>query len=108
MAKKSKCRQKHGSVIFKKNRIISKGFNKYKTHPKAKNHRFPSIHAEIDAILKANIDMLRGSSIMVVRINKEGNFMNSKPCNQCLDEINRLGIKHVIYSTPEGITEVIR
>ena len=104
-ADKSTCRQKHGAVIYKKNKIISKGYNKYKTHPRAPSYRFPSIHAEVDALLKINNLNISGASLAVVRINKKNHLMNSKPCKKCMNEINKAEIKYVIYSTKEYITK---
>ena len=59
-SKKSNHRQKVGCVIFDKKRIISKGHNYSqksvkKFHPKFQKFQY-SIHAEVDAIIKAKRD----------------------------------------------------
>lgn len=39
--------------------------------------------------------------MIVVRVSKADNqtFMNSRPCENCIDLIKKVGIKNVIYST---------
>jgi deoxycytidylate deaminase len=103
-ARKSPHRIKVGAVIFKRNRIISIGTN----HPlKAARHLHPryqrwkgSIHAEVDAILKAKTDLKR-CNILVVRINRFGEIRNSKPCDQCFSYIRAVGIKKVYFTNRE-------
>lgn len=98
---KSNHRQKVGCVIFDKKVILSKGHNTSqksvkKLHPKFQ--RFPfSVHAEVDAIIKARKE-LRGANILVVRVNNHNQFRMSKPCSNCMKYIEFVGIKDVFYS----------
>ena len=97
-AKYSDHKQRMGCIIFNKKRILSKGYNHSqksakKLHPKFQ--RYPgSIHAEVDAILKARKD-LKGSSLVIIRINKSGEFRLSKPCSKCLMYIESVGIVQI-------------
>lgn len=100
-AKKSDHKQKVGAVIFDKKRIISKGHNTCqksvkKLHPKFQRFKY-SVHAEVDSIIKAKKD-LKGTSILVVRLNKNNQFRLSKPCFNCMNYIEYVGIKKVFYS----------
>ncbi len=100
-AKKSDHKQKVGAVIFDKKRIISKGHNTCqksvkKLHPKFQRFKY-SVHAEVDSIIKAKKD-LKGTSILVVRLNKNNQFRLSKPCFNCMNYIQYVGIKKVFYS----------
>ena len=100
-ASKSNYKQKVGCVIFDKKIVLSKGYNTSqksvrKLHPKFQ--RFPySVHAEVDAIIKARKD-LKGSSILVVRVNSDNQFRLSKPCLNCMKYIEFVGIKNIFYS----------
>lgn len=100
-AHKSNHKQKVGCVIFNKKILLSKGYNTTqksvkKLHPKYQ--RFPnSVHAEVDAIIKAR-KCLKGSTILVIRINKKNQLRISKPCLNCLTYINHVGIKNIFYS----------
>ena len=42
---------------------------------------------------------LKNYTIVVVRIGRDGNIKNSRPCNQCLETMCKYNIKKVIYST---------
>jgi len=100
-AHKSNHKQKVGCVIFDKKRILSKGYNTCqksvrKLHPRFQKFPF-SVHAEVDAIIKAKKD-LKGSSVLVVRINKKDEFRLSKPCNNCMNYIEYVGIKNIFYT----------
>ena len=104
-AQKSKERHKIGAVVFKGSRIISSAFNELryakKLARKYKKFEF-SLHAETKAILRARKD-LRNHSILVVRVNKQGEFLLAKPCKYCMAYLEYVGIKTIYYSTKEGI-----
>jgi len=100
---KSDHKQMIGAVIFDKKRILSKGYNTCQRsvknlHPKFQGFPY-SVHAEVDAIIKARTD-LKGSSILVIRLNKKNQFQLSKPCKKCLEYLNYVGIKNIFYSIP--------
>jgi hypothetical protein len=40
---------------------------------------------------------------VVVRINRQGELRNSRPCNQCIETMTKYNIKRVIYSTDDGL-----
>lgn len=100
-AKKGDHKQRVGCVIFDKKKIISYGHNTCqrsakKLHPKFQRYPF-SVHAEVDAILKAKTD-LKGMSALVIRINNKNQFRLSKPCKNCLKYLYYVGIKKIFYS----------
>lgn len=88
---------KIGTAIIKKNRVISTGYNKLKTHPSAKNP-FSMTHAELDCILGVSKEDLLGSDIYVFRQQSNGNIACSKPCKHCQQLILSAGIKNVFYT----------
>jgi deoxycytidylate deaminase len=105
-ATRSTLKQKHGSVLFKNRRLISRGYNRIKTHPTAKRHYdFPYIHAEFDAIIKAK-QPTKHCTLAVVRINNAGDLLNSRPCKSCLEFMRKHQITTVIYSTGKTIKKI--
>lgn len=102
-AKKSEFRIQVGCVIYDKKKILSLGHNEMrnfrKLHPKFQSW-VGSVHAEIAAIINARKD-LRGSSLLVVRVNSKNQLRLSKPCENCQKYIDYVGIKKVYYSISE-------
>jgi deoxycytidylate deaminase len=103
-ANKSEHQHKVGAIIFDKSRIISKGFNhpqRHVRHLKRKFQRWPgTVHAEVDAIIKAKTN-LRNLSMLIVRINKKNQLRLSKPCKWCQMYLEYVGIKKIYYSINE-------
>ena len=103
-ANKSEHKQKVGAVIFNKSKIISRGYNhpqKSVRHLKRKFQRWQgTIHAEVDAIIKAKTD-LKNLSLLVVRVNSKNQLRLAKPCQWCLLYLNYVGIKKIYYSINE-------
>jgi deoxycytidylate deaminase len=108
-AEKSTYKQRIGAVIYRRKTIISSAHNsvvksRKKLHPKYQKWK-NSVHAEIDAIISARADLKR-SSMIVVRINNNGNLMLAKPCDHCMTYIRHVGIKEVIYSINNGFRRI--
>ena len=92
-------------VVDKKNRVISIGFNKRKTHPVQgqlaskygkKGQIF--LHAEIDALVKTR---KKPHKIYVARVKRNGKDGLAKPCPICQAAIESAGIKKVFYTEDE-------
>ena len=39
---------------------------------------------------------------MVIRINNNGELVNSRPCNHCIQNLKMFGVKVVYYSNSQG------
>lgn len=100
-ALKSNFKQRVGAVIYKKGLIISKGFNKIKSHPMQKKYRRNDfsiyLHAEIDAITKCKTEDIHGASICVIRVMANGGYGISFPCSGCMKAITDYHMKSLIY-----------
>jgi tRNA(Arg) A34 adenosine deaminase TadA len=111
-ATKSPCAYRHGSVLIDKAKILNRGFNEMR--PAAwvrfnRNRDFASwtMHAEISCMHGVPRKTLRGKTLVVVRINKSGQFLNSKPCSTCMYEMQRKGIKRVFFSLENDMVGVL-
>ena len=109
-ALKSSEPNRHGCIIFRRNKVLSLGYNKSKTHTVASNHYSKCLHAEIDAIVSCKDKDLQGSELLVCRVYKrpEGKLGMSKPCKHCMDIINSSGIKKIHYTNNLGEVETIK
>ena len=101
LATKSDLRHKHGAVVVKSGRVLGLGYNKRRNHPRVimdGRHRLDSgYHAEAVAIKDAG-DNVRGATIFVARVNKQGDDLMSKPCEHCQELIQESGIKNVLWT----------
>lgn len=99
--KKSTYRQRVGAVIFNKKQLISKGYNSSsksikKLHPKFQKWH-GSVHAEVDAIIKAKKN-LKGCDMIIVRVNRKNELKLAKPCSDCMKYMKYVGIRKIFYT----------
>lgn len=93
---------KHSACIFKNDKILTIGNNKYFKNLSIANKIIKlSIHAEIDALSKHK--SVKGLDILIIRVSdKSNNLKNSRPCNACIDKLKKKGIRKVYYSNDKG------
>jgi deoxycytidylate deaminase len=97
---------RHAAAIVYRNKIIALGNNQLKTHPfqqkYGKNEHCLFLHAEIDAIIRAirnyGPDVLKKSSLYVLRTTKTGRIKDSCPCSGCQKAIEAFDIKNVFHT----------
>ena len=98
-----------GCVAVSGHKIISSGYNSYKTNPTQKKlnaHRFQAdtnhtAHAELSCLLPLlNRKDIKFSdvSLYVYRGYKNGSPAPSRPCLSCMALIRQLGIKKIYYT----------
>jgi deoxycytidylate deaminase len=85
-----------GAALFRGNRLVATGTNKIKTHPKSPNP-YRMVHAEVDAMLRVDQDLIVGCSMFVVRLLKNLNFAPSKPCECCWQMAVGLGVRRIVF-----------
>lgn len=112
---------KHICALVKNDKVVAYGGNDtQRTQQLAKELGYPNgaIHAEFDAIVKytealyhikpKNIPKVRVNlpdiELVVVRADENGNPANSKPCPKCMEFIDYVGIKTVVYSVEGGFS----
>ena len=95
-SEKSNRRFKLGAVITKKKKILGKGFNSRKTHPRFGSGEYNTLHAETHALyraINAGHDV-SGSTMYVYR----SHFNLAKPCQTCQQILQNFKIEKVIYT----------
>jgi len=96
----------------KKGRYISSAINSYKkTHPLQKyfadkvGHKDNIyLHAEIAALIKAGTQKV-DSIVITRRYKNTSNLALAKPCPICLEALKAFKVKHIFYSTEEGMVK---
>ena len=97
---------KIGAVIARGKKILGVGFNDpYKTHPQS-NTTYQYIHAELSAIINSRAN-LEGASIYVYRSGQGERPLLSRPCDCCVELLQKAGISQVFYSTNGGYSKEV-
>jgi len=98
-ALKSDMNFNHGCVVVYRGKIIGKGYN---TYINFNCYDKVSLHAEVSAInnalKKISPQELKKCELIVIRVNKTGECLNSKPCSNCASYIDKFCIKKVFHS----------
>jgi len=94
-------KHKMGSVLVRKNRLISFGTNLMKTHPKSPSI-FKYIHAEFNCIINSKLDNFDDCEIYTFRKTPGGKIANSKPCFYCENLLRSLNFKNIYFSDENG------
>jgi len=79
----------HRPVSFGYNGFVSKCDESYMTYDRPMKYKL-IIHAEMNAILFADRNALRGATI----------YCTHQPCETCLKHILQCGIKRIVYDDP--------
>ncbi len=96
---------KLGCILFKKKKIVGLGFNQIKTHTKSPD-QWKMLHAEVHSVLGADPADMHGASAFVYMENKNGKVGKAKPCKNCQQLLESVGIKHIYYTNGDRIDEV--
>lgn len=100
---------KHAAALIDSAHIYSSGVNRFvktfqiksKETNEIQTH-FKTVHAEINVFSKMPKKSVKGLDILVIRINKQLALKNSRPCNNCIDKLKKIGIRKVFYSNENG------
>lgn len=96
IAMNSQMKYRHASALMNRNGVACLSHNKIVNNI--------SFHAECSVISigKSILKSVKGLDILVIRINKNGVINNSRPCNNCIDELIKNGIRNIYYSDTTG------
>ena len=118
-------RRRYGAIIVQNRIIVSTGYNgaprgeancidtglcerQRLNVPKGQNYELcVAVHAEQNAIINANPQMMKGADIYIVGYNADGTLASGKPCLLCRRMLINAGIKKAIYLEENGeVTEI--
>lgn len=125
IAELSQCPFRHGSLITRKRKPISIGFNILKSSASVqkllrklrnirgtfdekaeiRRNRSEQIHAEIVAILKAKTD-LKNTTLYSARFKSNGLAGNSRPCESCAQIISFSKISCIVYWENDDLKKI--
>ena len=104
---------RHGALLVKGGSVRNSSCNKENYSSFGKRFRSPArghatVHAELGAILGLSRSVTTGADVYVCRINREGEFRNSKPCAMCHAALQHVGVKRVYYTTNNNTIEMYK
>jgi tRNA(Arg) A34 adenosine deaminase TadA len=104
---------RHGAILVKGGSILNAACNKENYSSFGTRFRNPrrghaTMHAELGSILGMARNTTSGSDVYVCRINREGDFRNSKPCAMCHEALKYVGVKRVYYTTNDNTVEMYK
>ena len=93
----------HYAQLVQRNKVIAIARNSVGSRSRGCGYSDQTIHAERAVVKRlGDVSQLRGCVMIVVRVNKQGNLLNSKPCPECerflFKCMNEYGLRKVIYS----------
>lgn len=93
----------HYASVYKRNKLIATSRNAIGSRSRGAGWSDYSIHAERAVVKRiGDISQLHGCILVVVRVNKQGELMNSKPCHACEKFLEKCmkeyGLLKVVYS----------
>lgn len=93
----------HYAEIQRRGKVIAESRNRIGSRSKGCGWSDHSIHAERAVVKRlGDLSQLHGCVLIVVRINKQGEYLNSKPCNDCKKFLEKCmkehGLLKVCYS----------
>lgn len=100
------------AIAVKGNRVVAVGTNTdCKTHPKQQQrvdrlgicYGSQGPHAELDCLIRASHDQIKGSTVYVARRLKNLDFGLAKPCYTCLVHLRNYGVKRVHYTLTHSL-----
>jgi tRNA(Arg) A34 adenosine deaminase TadA len=103
----------HGAILVKGGNVLNASYNKnsycsFGNRFRNPKHGNATLHAEIGTVLGLDRSVTRGSSVYVVRLNKNKEYKLSKPCEMCCSVLRHCGVSRVFYSTNEQSLECMR
>ena len=104
---------RHGAVLVRGGSVINTCFNKDKFCSFGSRFRNPdrgpaTVHAELGCILGMPRGSTNGADVYVCRINKKGEFRNSKPCAMCHSALKHVGVRRVYYTVSDNTVEMYK
>ena len=95
--------QLHYAELYRRNKLLASSRNKIGTRSRGAGWSEYTLHAERAVVKRlGDVSQLHGCTLIVIRVNKTGELMNSKPCHSCEKFLHKCmkeyGLLKVMYS----------
>ena len=111
-ALKSTIFSRHGCVLVVHGKPVSCGFNQIRNYSRDGMIQGYSCHAEMDALrnaVKRKVfdKRLPKSTMYITRLNRNGHYFDSRPCELCSSQMLKFGVKRVVYTHEHGVESIL-
>jgi len=97
-------RASHAAALIKGKRCII-AINDGRCPHWLKKYGYWSLHAEAAVMHNIPNEVINGSTLIVIRVTRDGKLAESRPCNKCSKLLLEKRIKRTYYSTTNGSIE---
>lgn len=97
----SNCKQSLGAVVVAGGRVMAAASNRYRNSASVTPHEHCTVHAE-EAALRLAGEHAAGATLYVTRVNRQGEWLDSRPCVRCHQQIVAAGISRIVYMGEDG------
>lgn len=94
-----------GAALFRKSILVSIGWNSLKTHPKCPTEF--SRHAEFNVFIGTSKIDVSGCTLYVARLTRTNIISIAKPCQDCQEFLDALGLRNILFTNTEGKLEAL-
>jgi deoxycytidylate deaminase len=110
-ALKSNIFSRHGCVLVVHGKPVSYGYNQLRNYSKDGMIQGYSCHAEMDTLRNAYkrklfYKRLPKSTMYITRLNRNGHYFDSQPCQLCSSQMLKYGVHRIVYTQESGIESV--
>jgi len=93
----------HYAELYRRNKLVASSRNRIGSRSRGCGWSDQTLHAERAVVKRfGDVSQLHGCILVVVRINKHGEILGSKPCADCIQFlekcIKKYGLLKVMYS----------
>ena len=92
----------HVASLYKRGILLARATNRVGSRSRGVGYSDRTIHAERNVLRSVDLSMLRGATLVVVRVGRYGELLASPPCRECRAHIEKTmrkyGLRNVYYS----------
>lgn len=93
----------HYAELYKRNKLVASSRNRIGSRSRGSGWSDTTLHAERAVVKRfGNVSQLHGCVLVVIRLNRHGELLNSKPCSDCTKFLekcmSKYGLSKVVYS----------
>ena len=83
----------HMAFLLRRGNIVAVSTNQIGSRSRGAGYSEYTLHAERAVVKRMDVSTLKHMTLVVIRLGKNGTFLNSKPCSACQHVLEKYGCK---------------